>query len=390
MKSLQDHNQHDSFVPDGIGHESELRGRHLIDQNCRVIPMRTFAVHQAFFSSLSIQGNSPRQKIWQALDQCLATIDWSETFERPFVLLYFECLWAEMIVDIHYWLRTKNADIKNITLICPLTLGTASWWKNWCAVMNEKSFRLQDTLVHPPYKNQYCADLPIPDHDMIKQQKIGDINKWFSYFGGSQSRPERDYAFLMLYQLRSHAHVEYLASKIDIDLLIKYVEYNSYYCDQPTLDLLHAQYRSWYNTCNLAPTGMIANEKFGFEGYQWHVDRQCAASVIRETHMDQPFAAVTEKTLRCFYHFNLAIPLGYRAVEQLEQQGFWFPTDMIDFDYQHEINYHERVKALVHSLRDWVARCNLAVIKSYIENNWYSIRHNHDLVVAMMQYEPVE
>jgi hypothetical protein len=121
------------------------------------------------------------------------------------------------------------------------------------------------------------------------------------------------------------------------------------------------------------------NESIDYAGYHWQIDRHCFAALVRETNMNQPFACQTEKTMRGFLHHQAVVPITYNGVADLESFGFWFPHDIIDYDYQHESDYLRRLDGAMAAVRDLADRLDMDDLQEYFVDNFSSFRHNATL-----------
>ena len=88
----------------------------------------------------------------------------------------------------------------------------------------------------------------------------------------------------------------------------------------------------------------------------------------------QPFLVVL--------HGQIPIPVGYCAVELLEQEGFRFPTELIDYSYQYEPNYHYRVQKIKQQL-DKLAGMTASEWKQCFLDSQEILEHNYDTVVNL-------
>lgn len=330
----------------------------------------------------------------QALDQVFSDTDWTQSFTQPMIIIWDEVIFNEMILALHSWLRTKAANIENIHVLMTHHLGVSTWWKNYCEVMQIRSFDIIESwfcwrLMHRFLLNNTGVMAPI-SWDEITEQKLQHIDKLFSFYCGEYSRRERDYLLISLLRYNTIAMMDSEATLMDFDSVLAYTENISYFMNQSAVDEIREFYPQHVKNNKLVKNPAFANiqgtylkdECFNFKGMQWEIDKQCFATVIRETHMDECYISITEKTLRAFLHGQIPIPVGYCAVELLEQEGFRFPTELIDYSYQYEPNYHYRVQKIKQQL-DKLAGMTASEWKQCFLDSQEILKHNYDTVVNL-------
>lgn len=333
----------------------------------------------------------------KTLEQLFENYDWSKSFNQQQILVYDEVLPVELLVIIHKWLRKKCADIENIQVITTHHTGVASWWDTWCKTNHEKSFSIREVfytnrpLITPSMKLFYCDDnFLVRDNQFFLEQK--NISKLFGYYGGSYSMLEREYLLLKLARFYQIADIDFLGTLSPIATILAYAENITYYKNQKDIDELADAYKKFTsNEISLLSqknSNAQVNEKIDFDSLQWHTDRHCWATVIRETLVDNRFSCVTEKTIRAFLYHCVAIPLGYRAVADLEQLGFWFPHDIVDYSYQYEELFSVRVNKLTNML-DRLALLSMAELQKYYVDNIDKFQYNANLVYKLHSAQPI-
>ena len=355
--------------------------------------------------------DNARLEIHRALDRLFATVDWSRSFDHPLAIIYDEVLKPEAVIEWHWWLRTKCADIKNIYLFLTHSIGTQAWWTEWCHAQRQQSFTIVDHLPSPKWVKRYIANNPhLPSNTNTQQvsDKINATNFYFSYFGGS-SKPiqasatgtadpfvDRLYLTLEMLDFDQHALIDFAGLPGDFDRVEQYVEYITYFKDQSAVDRIRNQYHKFFTNNQLK----ARFQELGFEsdtsleltfklsGFEYQVNHQCFASVIRETLLDGCINTFTEKTCRPFFNYCMAIPTGYCAVEQLQQRGFWFPTDLIDYSYQYERDFYQRIQLLKHSLSQ-LTKHPIGTLKQYALEHVDDLYQNHCAVVGMKHLDSV-
>lgn len=322
-----------------------------------------------------------------ALDEMFKDVDLSKSFETPLCIMYDEIFYEEIIVGIHYWLRTKCANIENIILITAEHTGLARWWKDWCKVHHERSF----TVVEMSYGYSHFLDNQLLSKpDTIETTKNKNIQHYFNLYGGTYPSNDKMYLVLKALELYDYGIIECLGEFYPKQSILDYVENITYYTNQQDIDHISSLYDQYIHNNKMTSKSFVSTsppavtrDSIFFSGHQYHVDGHCFASIVRETVNDRPFSSVTEKTLRAFVHQLAVIPTGYLAVDELELQGFWFPHDIIDYSYQHEPDYSRRITKLIDSVKQLVRQHSLDDLQKYYSNNLEHFHHNVQLVYTI-------
>jgi len=339
--------------------------------------------------------NEHKEKyLHQTLDRVFEGVDWTESFTQPMVIIWDEMIFNEMILALHSWLRLHAGNIENIHVLITHHLGVSVWWKSYCELMQIRSFSIIESLfcwrlVHRFLLNHTGVMAPI-SWEELTAQKLQHMNRLFSFYCGEYSRKERDYLLINLLKYYDVAMMDSEAKLMSLEDALNFTESISYYMDQPVIDEITSLYPQYIKNQKLVKHPDFAtiqgqylkDECFNFKGMQWEIDRRCFATVIRETHMNECYISITEKTLRTFLHGQIPIPVGYCAVELLEQEGFRFPTDLIDYSYQYEPCYHYRVQRLKQQL-DRLQAMSVEEWKQHFIQNQDLLKHNHDTVVNL-------
>lgn len=335
---------------------------------------------------------SKSKYIQGALDNIFSGIDWNIGFNTPMVILTNEDISTEIIIELHYWLRSKSTNIENIHLVTTSQTGTEEWWANWKSCMHQRSFSITDALFDLPLYSFYIDEVVLPGADTMISEIKKHVNKRFSYFGGSYQKDERDYLCLMLASDFYHdSIIDYHGSFKSKQHILNRAEYVSYFCDQYTVkkisqtyDLYVRQNKIIANHDNLIDQFPFQqNEPIDFSGLQWAIDRQCAFSIVRESSMDDVLSAVSEKTFRAFIHWKMVIPVGYKSVDYLKKFGFWFPEEIFDYSYQYEKDWHTRVKRIKDSVKKNIQEYTTSDLINFIQVNQDSFLKNASLVKSL-------
>lgn len=328
-----------------------------------------------------------KTRVFKALDRIFADYDWSKSFSKPVVIDHHEVITPELIVFIHEWLRTKCCNIENITLLITTSFGAQDWWDNWCLLFNQKSFAIVEKwwmTTQPDHWFDWWYASEYPPAEQIASEK--KFSYYFNLYGGRYSSMDKMYIILKFLQLRDHGVIEYLGTADAKDHIINYIETICYFQNQKEVDFLSGIYDLHFENSKLKPQQLdfelpvpVECEPM-FGKHQYPLDNRCFASVIRETFNDLPYPIITEKTYRAFLHHQACVPVGYRAVEQLEAKGFWFPHDVIDYNYQYEKDFAKRVDAATESIKQLIQQFTLSQLEDYYHSNVDKFHSNNKLV----------
>jgi hypothetical protein len=319
----------------------------------------------------------------QALDQLLGHYDWSVSFSTPVVLIYDELVTSEILIILHNWLRRKCADIENIQLIVTSHTGIAKWWKSWCQTNHEKSFQINELFftISPSAKKYFKNFTKLPELDFYRQNK--KISKLFSFYGGTYSGLEKEYLILKILEFKNSASIDFFAKFSSKQEILDYAEHINYYKNQKEIDYISYAYDTYVQDCYLNYNQSLVrtkNEPIDFKSLQWTIDKICWASIVRETVNGDKFASLTEKTLRAYLHHNVVIPTGFNAVTDLEDLGFWFPHDIVDYSYQSEPLYANRINQMIQMLTHLNNTYSFDQLHNYYIDNLQKFQHNAILI----------
>jgi hypothetical protein len=328
--------------------------------------------------------------IESALDQIFGNYDWSKSFTRLQVIVYDEVIPSEILPVLHKWLRRKTANISNIMLLITHHRGITRWWRQYCNTWHVESFRIQEIFFTNTNTegNRWFKDMPdIPSMDFFKTHK--NIKHLFSYYGGSYSNLEREYLLLKMLELSDNSIIDFIGVVDNKQQIINYAEHITYYKNQIEIDALSDRYNRYIDSdgklkninsisTNSKPTHIP--KLFSFSGFQWEVDSTCFCCVVRETINSDVYSCLTEKTLRAFLNHQTVIPLGYAAVKDLEEAGFWFPHDIIDYSYQFETKFSNRVNGMLNSIQTLLTLYSMQDLQEYFNLNLHNYYHNATVV----------
>lgn len=290
------------------------------------------------------------------LPQHLITYDWTKSFAKTQVIYYDERLNVQTLEVLQNFLRTRPCNITNLVVITSHAIGVSEWWQARCDLYQEQTFHIHEWLL--------CRTMTWPlwmsELEIISEQDIRlhkKIHHLFSFYGGTNPKLDRLYVSLKVRDLGSFGIVDCLTPiHWPRDQFVNHAMWLSYFQNTHEEHEIGRLYDQYVYDDHLRPSHALENLQslpkgnpniFSYNGYHWEIDRTCLATICNETDNMQPWLMVSEKTLIPFLHHNLVIPLAYRSVELLEQKGFWFAHDVIDYSYQFE--------------RDWLTRLNLMI-----------------------------
>lgn len=315
--------------------------------------------------------------------------DWKRSFDIPQVIYYDERVTVEVVESLHQYLRTQCCDIENIVLLTSHCLGLESWWQDRCNLYREKSFRIKEWLfVRTVTWAQHFSDLTPMDGSYIRAKK-SHIRYLFDSYGGTNPKLDRLYLALKLRGLGEIGVVDLMTPfSVTESQLTAHAMYLGYFKNCQEEQDISALYQKYVYAGNLeldpflysvSSISKIKNEKLGPHGFQFALDQACLSTVVNETDNTQPWAMVSEKTLRPFWHHNIVIPNAYQSVQLLESKGFWFPHDIIDYSYQEERDWLIRINRMLLSLQRTHDRLQ-GRYTEYFQDNLDRFQHNARLL----------
>lgn len=329
--------------------------------------------------------------IYQDIQHSLGHHDWTKSFVRSQIIYTSQELTPWVLESLHSWLRTQSGNIENIVLITTNCLGLESWWQRLKQLQGERSFRIIEWLDIDSleFRHYYQCLENLCDADTVLADRT-QLNYFFSWYGGHRDL-DKFFRSLRMLELYDHGIIEILEDyEIDQQQIVNHVEYLSYFQNSQEVDTVKKLYNTHIDhhtkkfRCRSSPATVGVkqhNESIDFEGYQYSINRQCFASVVRETTDCWQFSTVTEKTLRGFIHHMAVIPAGYQTVNNLEKFGFWFPHDLVDYNYQWEKDYLKRFVGMIDSIKKTVLQHSMVDINRYYQDNFQRFRHNAELCV---------
>jgi hypothetical protein len=319
------------------------------------------------------------------LDKMFLNYDWAKTFSSPVAIVYDEIVTSEILLILHQWLRRQCANIENIYLITTHHSGVKLWWDQWCECFHEKSFNIVETFfTNAAASEKYFKNI---DFDRLMTSEFyrlhKTVNKLFSFYGGTYSSMEREFLTLKMLEFYNVAEIDFFAQFSSKKEILDYTENITYFLNQNEIDNISRLYDQYVSdrklnfNCHLLRN---KDEAIDFSGLQWSIDKNCWATVIRETVNSDLFSTITEKTLRACLHHTVLIPIGFYSVRDLEALGFWFPHDIVDYSYQSEPLFAKRIDKLVNTLHTINKHYSAAQLEQYYVDNLHQFQYNVQLV----------
>lgn len=291
----------------------------------------------------------------------LAQFDWTKSFDKPIVIGYDERVTIDTLRSLQGFFREQPCDITNITVILTYTAGAKDWWERYQNLCLERTFNILEwnccrSLSWPGF----CHELQLLDVPTIMTAKK-NLKHLFSFYGGSNSKIDRLYLTLKMRDLHEIGLVDCLCDRWGpCDEFVNHAMYLGYFMDEQEERDIEALYHRYVSNQKLQLSSeldlfkhkvKVRAEQFHYQGFQFAMDSCCLATVINETDNFSPWIMISEKTVRAFLHHNIVIPNSYRAVEILEDQGFWFPHNVIDYSYQYEKDRLRRWRLMIESIK---------------------------------------
>jgi hypothetical protein len=123
--------------------------------------------------------------------------------------------------------------------------------------------------------------------------------------------------------------------------------------------------------------------------YNSNIHSASACQIIRETMDNQNFSILTEKTLKGFLNLQFIIPLGYQAVRYLENLGFLFSHDLIDYSYQDEPNFYKRARQVSEQIDKLQQRYSLKDLEQEIPDRTEVLTHNYEYITSGKLFDKI-
>jgi hypothetical protein len=121
----------------------------------------------------------------------------------------------------------------------------------------------------------------------------------------------------------------------------------------------------------------------GHHGFIWEIDNQSACHVIRETINELPYMMASEKTIKPFTHFQFPLPIsGVNSIQYLEELGFQMPHNVIDYQYQTDPIFYNRVQKLYAELLRLEKTYTLDEMEDQLNDNREILQYNYSYIAS--------
>lgn len=364
-------------------------------QNCQrphdfLGTIRTELIHTI---ALAPENDDKTPYVCRVLEQLLHGQDLTRSFQRPQILLLNEQIHHDIFVALDYWVRRQACDIRNIWLVSTSTLGLDQWYHDWLYLHGLENYGmrvLEVPWIAETFQTTLDAIKTRPDRQRFKS--------YFTTYGGTWGNDERDFIIAWLMDYRHLGHIDYFAGfGNDRQSQENYFESMTHFLDQTRVESLlskldhqfehlgepHKKFNFQDFQFQQDIIRSLAYEKFDFQGFQFQQDIRSFSQIVRETFNCQPWNCLSEKTLRPFLHLQMPLPLsGRNAVQNLENQGFVFLHDVIDYSYQDQGHLTDRFRGLEKNLINWSSQLSLDDLYDISLEHQDVYHHNFDLIAS--------
>lgn len=314
---------------------------------------------------------SKEQYIHSYLDYVLKDFDFSLSFQTKLIIVYDETSDIEIITSLHTWLIKQCCDIRNIILIC-IDRGIKKWYLNYLNLYGYGDWGMQVIEMPPLLSDQRRWTNNAPFLESKKHKK------YFSVYGGSYSKIERDFLIANLLELKEYGLIDYLGG-----------------FTQPTSNLFNEFEGLIHFTNATLLEKVIKNTNIVFEktgdpnellgSADVTITKESKIiffNVLRETYMDVPWTCFTEKSISPFLHQQIPIPIaGVGSVSEIEKMGFIFDYTIFDYNqYQNIVNYSDRMLKMIGLLVDFIKQHTLSDLDDYYVQNNKLYLHNFEIL----------
>ena len=319
------------------------------------------------------------------LNNYFSTTDFTRSFDRKLAIILDEAVTYEIILALHSWINQQSCRVANIKVISTHTLGSAEWYKQYCQLMGHRAVGLIDA----PWQGWYIYDAMKSIESSLSQSKHKDLKYYFDFYGGTRSLLDRDFLTALFLTRKNLGHVEYLAGfSSSLSEFDNYLEELTGFGDRVFCDQLQsARQQSEFTTNEIPRTQTL--QMSADVNYNKTINQQSAVNIIRETFNDQPFASVTEKTLKPFCQMQIPVPLGPNTVAYLEQLGLLFDHDLLDYSYQSEPIFLHRMNRVVAEIDKLSAQYDLKKLAERIYTSRHILEHNYNYILSGKLFDRV-
>jgi hypothetical protein len=307
------------------------------------------------------------------------TADLARSFTETLIFVYDETLPAELLMYIHTWFHRQCCDITNIIFLTTHTRGLSHWYNQYLQVHGHRGFRVVEaTWLSVLFWDVSRLNTITPAPADIHQRTF---HNYFSFYGGTRSSLEQDLLAAMACTRKHLAHIEYMGQfQTDPNKFYGYIEQNTYFKNQAVVNQL-------IEIKNTVKLPIAANSRrfdtFDYQSVQWGIDQHSVCQVLRETCTDSQFSILTEKTLRAFLHWQIPLPLsGVGTVDLLENLGFEFCHDLIDYSYQYQPVYYDRIHGALQQIDRLAQQYTLTEMQDVFAKYQRIFEHNYNHIVS--------
>ena len=342
------------------------------------------ALHKSFEIIASIEGN--KKDAYVILDNYLGTFDLTESFTKKVILLNTEPYRLESLLLLHDWFSDRCCNITNIFLISDHSIGAKKWYENFLNLFNKVGFNIIETPIRNIQRLQVIGFL---SKQQLQKDKIRKKLKYYfnAFMGGYTSFFEKDFLATYFSSKKEIGYVDFLAGyQTTLPEFDNYLESLTHFSDRNFVDFL-ISLRENGNFFNSGTTRVIPtfNNIMNSDSHKSIVklNNQSFCQLLRETYNSVPWTCVSEKTLDCFLNCMIPIPLsGTNAVSNLENIGFKFDHNMIDYSYQSEKDFVKRILKIGDVLDRISKTHSLAELEEYILDNREILWYNYNYIVS--------
>ena len=309
------------------------------------------------------------------LDDRFKEFDLTLSFRQKVILIYREMISVETLLFIHSWFISRCCDINNIFLVIPHEIGIKDWYQNYLKLFGYNGFN----IIECPYLDDdptvHRWDNIDPNFKFPKKR----LKYYFNFYGGTYSHPEREFLVTLLSTI-PNGYIDFIP-KFDPSLkeLDGYLEQITSFSDRKLCDQL-LEHRKTLTFDIQRPDN---HQGYGHHGFIWKIDNQSACHVIRETSNDLPYMMASEKTIKPFLHFQFPLPIsGVNSIQYLEELGFQMPHTVIDYQYQTETIFYNRVQKLCAELIRLEKTYTLDEMEDKLNDNREILQYNYSYIAS--------
>jgi hypothetical protein len=291
-----------------------------------------------------------------------------KSFNGPTFLIYNETINLEAFLILNKYFSNRACNIENIYLVTSTSIGLSDFAKQYASVMQTSSVKILELPFFFDFyifKDQGLWNLNIPKEKKLKY--------YFTYYGGTYEGDPPDRTLLYAnFKSRPNCYVDFMGTACTKQKLINYVEQLTGFCDQNFVEFIGNNYDNYVDPTHkqqVINTLPLINS-------QWDVDSKALLSITRETSNRDPWATITEKTIRCFLFGIVPMPInGSSLIEYFEREGFLFDHNLLNYNYLKEKNFATRLKQINYQL-DLTMSHTLEKFEKYYIDNYDLFEHN--------------